>query len=364
VELREQRGGAPARQRVEDPYADIVTVQASPCYDLLVSLRALYNPRIYRETRGWASTTRATLDPALFERGRFFFQGCDTALGYGAGRLIPDLGPSPVPEDLIRAVRAAQPADLALLMLDTGETTDETLDLFRRVLAGHSDSSAEQVLHALPTEWARRCRRVLVDPIGVQSELASLLNEYLDVQFVGESTHVDASITAAAKTAEGLLALLPTAEVIERLTGGYTIGEDLSLKRITLAPSVFIHPFMSSRVDEQAGVALVIFGVASDVFLKYEPVPIDPALVRAMKALADPGRLRVLRLLGRGPMFGVELIQALRLAPPTVHHHLAQLRAAGLVRQERTKGGMRYTIRQDAAHRTLHELEELVTGAE
>jgi DNA-binding HxlR family transcriptional regulator len=56
------------------------------------------------------------------------------------------------------------------------------------------------------------------------------------------------------------------------------------------------------------------------------------ALVRFYKALADPTRLRIVGMLAERPMYGQELANALGVKPPTVSHHLAELRAAGLLR--------------------------------
>ena len=56
------------------------------------------------------------------------------------------------------------------------------------------------------------------------------------------------------------------------------------------------------------------------------------ALVRFYKALADPTRLRIVGMLAERPMYGQELASALGVKPPTVSHHLAELRAAGLLR--------------------------------
>jgi DNA-binding transcriptional ArsR family regulator len=203
---------------------------------------------------------------------------------------------------------------------------------------------------------------VLADPAAAQAKYAHLLEAYLERVFAVEAAVVAEAAARAASAALELLGVLPTVEAIERLTGGYTLGDDLALRRVTLAPSVFIYPFMSSRVDERAGEALILYGVRTDLFRKYDPVPLDPGLVRALKALADPGRLKVMLLLGKSPMFGPELIAALGLAQPTVHHHLAQLRAAGLIRQERAKGGMRYSVRRDSAGATIKTLERLIAG--
>jgi DNA-binding transcriptional ArsR family regulator len=46
-----------------------------------------------------------------------------------------------------------------------------------------------------------------------------------------------------------------------------------------------------------------------------------------------------------------------------VHHHLAQLRAASLVRQERARGGMRYTLRDDTTAQAVDALRRLFAGA-
>ena len=55
-------------------------------------------------------------------------------------------------------------------------------------------------------------------------------------------------------------------------------------------------------------------------------------MVQFFKALADQSRLRLVGLLAGGPRSVEELSALLQLTPPTVSHHLARLREAGLVR--------------------------------
>jgi len=359
VKLLRERRVSPAV--TTDPYAGRVRIHASPCYDFLVSLRALFNPRTYEATRAWAAATKPKLSSTLAERGRFFFQGHDTSLGYGVTRLVAALKDAAEPQLLIRAVREADPRVLALYMLDTGETSEDALATFDRALHGSvSRAALDRAFKGEAADWSRRARRVLADPDWAGAELASLLEEYLTTVFEAEVPHVARAASDGAARAEELFAVLPSAVAIEQLTGGYTLSPGLALKRITLAPSAFIYPFMASRVDERAGEALIVFGVRSDAFVKFDTVPLDPDLVRAVKALADPGRLKVLRLLSRRPMAGPELVAILGLSPPTVHHHLHQLRAAGLVRQERMKGGMQYAIRRDSAQTLLAALTRLI----
>lgn len=347
----------------DDAHRGRARVHTTPCYDFLVSLRALFNPRTYDGTRAWASATRASLSPALLERGAFFFQGHDTSLGSGAIRLVAGLREGAVPAALIRKIRATDPRALAHLMLDTGETSAEALATFDRAMSGSvSVADLHRAFGGATADWSRRCRRVLGDPAQAQAELVLLLEEYLAVVFAAEVAHVSAATAAGAERAAELLGVLPTVTAIEQLTGGYTLSAELQLQRITLAPSAFIYPFMASRVDEATSEALIVFGVKSETLLRFDRFPIDPDLVRAVKALGDPGRLKVLRLLGQGPTSGADLVALLGLSAPTVHHHLHQLRAAGLVRQERTNGGMQYTIRPDSARALLDALGRTVLG--
>ena len=71
------------------------------------------------------------------------------------------------------------------------------------------------------------------------------------------------------------------------------------------------------------------------------------ALANAFKAIADPGRLRLLSYIASQP--GAEacvctLIEPLGLAQPTVSHHLKVLAAAGLLARERRGTWMFYRL--------------------
>lgn len=359
VTLVKQAGGPPA----PDPYDGLVRVHATPCYDLLVSLRALFNPRTYEATRAWAVAARRRLPAEAERRGVFFFRGHETSLGYGVTRLVATLPDGSEPAELVEAVRAMDPTELAMLMLDTGETSDAALATFREGLAGRAtDRALARALHGTTTSWGRLCRQVIADPAWAQAELTLLLEDYLATVFAEEVGHVVEAIAEATRRADELLTVLPTEAAIEQLTGGYTIGPNLTLSRITLAPSAFIHPFVASRLDEASAEALIVFGVRSSSLEQYDTAPLDPQLLKVVRSLGDPGRLRLLKLLSREPLTTTELQARIGLSPPTIHHHLHQLRAAGLVRQERTKGGMRYSIRRDAAAAVLDQLSDLILG--
>ncbi len=62
------------------------------------------------------------------------------------------------------------------------------------------------------------------------------------------------------------------------------------------------------------------------------------------KAMADPTRREILRLLREGPMTAGEIAARFETAAATVSHHLSILRDAGLVLDERQGKFIRYEL--------------------
>jgi DNA-binding transcriptional ArsR family regulator len=71
-----------------------------------------------------------------------------------------------------------------------------------------------------------------------------------------------------------------------------------------------------------------------------------PETVTFAKALADDTRQRIMELCCCNPMTVNELVEAMEVAQPTVSHHLAILRNAGLVHVERRGKHILYQINQ------------------
>ena len=99
------------------------------------------------------------------------------------------------------------------------------------------------------------------------------------------------------------------------------------------------------------------------IFILYpaDVVPTAPdsppmALLRLTRGLSDESRLRILRFLSLGPRSLTEVARFAGLSQPTVHHHLSQLRSAGLVRIHYTlSSSARYSLR-------THALDQLSTA--
>ena len=85
-------------------------------------------------------------------------------------------------------------------------------------------------------------------------------------------------------------------------------------------------------------------------------------LVKLFKALSDPNRLRILKMLEVRPMAVCEITSNLGLAPSTVSKHLYLLREAGLVLDERDGKWVNYRLARDPGGRRVRELLALVSA--
>jgi DNA-binding transcriptional ArsR family regulator len=63
-----------------------------------------------------------------------------------------------------------------------------------------------------------------------------------------------------------------------------------------------------------------------------------------MKAVADPTRVRILKLLESGELCVCQIIAVLALTPSTVSKHLSLLKAAGLVNDRKEKKWVHYSL--------------------
>ena len=72
-----------------------------------------------------------------------------------------------------------------------------------------------------------------------------------------------------------------------------------------------------------------------------------PHVVRALKAMAHPARLRMLAMLTTGELCVCQMTAVLGLAASTVSGHLADLRAAGLVIERKERKWVHYRLADD-----------------
>lgn len=84
------------------------------------------------------------------------------------------------------------------------------------------------------------------------------------------------------------------------------------------------------------------------------------SFIRIMKALSDPNRVRVLKLLQNGELCVCEIQEFLQLAQSTVSKHMKNLEDAGLVERERRGTWIMYHLAKSNGSGYVDELLPLL----
>jgi DNA-binding transcriptional ArsR family regulator len=138
--------------------------------------------------------------------------------------------------------------------------------------------------------------------------------------------------------------LLPS-EIVERTTGGIRLLADPGVRRVILAPTYFGRPF--NRIFAANGWRLFCYPIAETAIGGADRFSPPVSAIRLYRALGDETRLRILKLLSERDHYLTELAQELELSKPTIKHHLAQLRVAGLVTLTDEGSLTYYSLRRD-----------------
>ena len=144
--------------------------------------------------------------------------------------------------------------------------------------------------------------------------------------------------------------------LVELTTNGISIERGGYRKPILLVPSIVGRPWVIfTETPEQL---LMAYPVA-DEYMDADPDAPPNWLIKTHKALGDEKRLRILRILARGPAALHQLADELDTPKSTLHHHLMLLRAAGLVKvQIGTEGkDKEYELREDLVLETAAVLQ-------
>jgi DNA-binding transcriptional ArsR family regulator len=253
------------------------------------------------------------------------------------------------PDDVVEAVRATRPAELrrhlagvhvpawrqlvgggALEATARGEPTLLDHDCY---YAGRARQSLELLLPLAPLETKRRLLAVL----------EGYRDEVLDPTVVAE-------LESDAKAKDGLD--LPAARLIALAAPGYRYEPEPELPEVVLVPHKALSPWLLLCQHERT--RIICYPLP-------EQQAVEDRLLALGRALGDEKRVRILMRLTDGDASLGELAETARVAKSTAHHHLAQLRAAGLVEMHGNAQRYWFSLRREGlvdGRRLLAELQE------
>ena len=93
-----------------------------------------------------------------------------------------------------------------------------------------------------------------------------------------------------------------------------------------------------------------------------EQVYVDTA--KALKAISDPKRLRIVDMLSCGELCACEILEAFHITQPTLSHDMRVLIEAGLVQDRREGKNTFYSLRKDRFEALLHTLADVIEAKE
>ncbi len=356
-------------------------------YDLFVSLHILHHPEEFDLRASWAAAVRARFPTS----DREILEQVETFVGVPL-HWIHTL-PNPKDSGTVLWSLAQMPAAERLATLTLGpEMPAAAVEILRDVAARQAWNKRDQealqaaVRSKEPTHQAKAHAKASEGgtkwltntltwwgrpPEEFGERYLAALQTYHQNFFSEEELRIRPALQRALMRAQALAAQQPVAALLGELSQGLEFSSPLAeafhaapeaLEELVLAPSYWSTPLIwFGQVGAKR--ELMLFGArpADTSLIPGELVP--DAMLRMLKALADPTRLRLLLYLSQEPLTPTQLARRLRLRPPTVTHHLNLLRLAGAVHVTIEAGGeRRYAARPEAilaANKGLQEFLKL-----
>lgn len=335
-------------------------------YDLFVSLNVLNRPVQFGLRPSWAAGVRSRLPVAqrqFMESLSGFFH---TPLEW-----IHNLPPTAkAAGEAVRYINALPSDELLAQFTFTVDTPEPVINTLSRIAASHQTALSQRALlqkgyfpgEILTDDARSRLIAAWEDVAAFGDGFKAMLTSYYESFFAEEEARIEPILAVALANAQKKAGTLPLTDLLDELSRGVKLEKVFTQPGITLVPSYWSSPLIFYRPIRKDQV-LMLFGCrpSDQTLIPGDVVP--DQILGTLKALADPTRLQMLRYLNAEPLTASALSRKLRLRPPTVTHHLQQLRLAGLVQVIlEPDGEKKFTLRIEALKGTQKLLEKYIRG--
>jgi DNA-binding transcriptional ArsR family regulator len=256
---------------------------------------------------------------------------------------------------LVAALGALSPADLVVAMLGDFDLGADTEARVRAAMAG--DEAALDEVIAAAGDHAKGLRAILADPLETHRRILTVLEAWAE-PFNAIEARVSSIGQRDYEGRSGDRATLDKLDLIEQTTGGVRWLPTSGIRRVILAPSYFSRPYNFLLGGE--GWRFFGYPVADEALDIADPLEPPRSVVRLHRALGDPTRMRILKLLAGRDLYATEIAQQLELSKPTIKHHLALLRAARLVTITESGAVVYYSLRRNRLDDASSELKRFL----
>jgi DNA-binding transcriptional ArsR family regulator len=333
-------------------------------YELFVSLSVLHDPEHHGVRPSWAAGIRSRIPPTE----RKFLEEVMPFTGFPLSWVYH----LPGPKDALGAMWTLRqiPAEKRMLEFFDVEHWDimpELREICQRIVAQRSwnshDLAAIKELYRSkhPDEEVKGLDKYLdwwARPDEFGEAMLAGLQAYYQAFFEEEEKRVGPVLQAGLARARARAEELSVPELIGELSMGVHFDE-IKSRELIMIPAFWTTPLVvMDQIDTTHGIFL--FGVRPSTMAAIPGEQVPDGLVRALKALADPTRLKIMRYLTQGEVTPTELARRLNLRAPTVTHHLSELRLCGLVNVTFRGQEKLYTSRLEALDETCGNLRDFL----
>jgi DNA-binding transcriptional ArsR family regulator len=243
------------------------------------------------------------------------------------------------------------------MVMEKGNWDQDDLDQLMRFW--RNAGSAHQVIPGPVKE--KRAAKVLdlyADPVYFGEVYLDSLNSYYQVFFSEEERRIGPKLAQALERAKLVAAEEGEDAYLKAIKSRLGVQILDQVETVVLAPSYWCSP---AHQHSGGHTEVVLFGARpkEESLVPGEIVPED--LLKRLKAMTDPTRMRILRYLIQEQLTPAELARRLRLRAPTVTHHLHTLKASGMVRfVKKGKNVHLYYAKMDSIKETYKLLNEFL----
>ena len=339
-------------------------------YELFISLHVLHEPDYFGIRASWAAGVRSRIPAAERKLLEDVYPFTGPPLAW--------LHTLPAPKDAISALWAlkqiptsermiklqrldetvahksaedtekyAKFRDTLLGIASSGSWKPEDAEFLRKIWGKKGMVSKKGALERALDWWSR--------PEELGDGYLAALQAYYQAFFEEEEKRVEPVLKAGLERAQELASHMTLEELFLELSQGVQLDEDFRTKKLVIAPAFWTTPLIFfEKLDEDT--MLMLFGARPSDMSAIPGESLPDGLVRSLKALADPTRLKILFYLSHESLTPSELARRLQLRAPTVTHHLSELRLASLVELTFKQDEKRYAARMQAIESTFGNL--------
>ena len=303
-------------------------------YDFFVSLYILHEPDEFGLRLSWAAGVRSRLP----SEHREILEQAHSVVHFPFSWVfaLQDVKDS---ANVIWALRQLTPQQRLPDLAESSGMPARVLEFLQEVAARRGwnpedqDSLRDVYQEYKPPALAKKASQIL----DIWSNLAefgerylSALQVYRDVFFAEEEERIRPALDAAIREAQQQAGELSIDVLIERVSRGIRFEDGIHVLELVMVPSYWITPLVVYKhLGEERG--LFLFGARPEDDSLVPGAQVPDSMLRTLKTLADPTRLRILHYLTQETLSPAQLTRRLRLRAPTVTYHLNALRLAGLV---------------------------------